>query len=236
MSSTTSAQRPHHHSATAGFRHARERELSVGCRTSSPITAGRDRQGPVSQVRRKVDRELSSGAAPLQIIGRIAEPLLVPIRGHNRQVDLSLTKTGARCVFRRWHRKLSRQSQDKADGVTPVGFFSVVGDRAPPSLGHQRVSGHRCLLGIEPRSLMTSIDTARSHHCLTRYLSWQPEHVSLTAATCVPNARASAIFISDNFAASRSSASLCVQNRRNLFRWQALRPWVVAYSLGEIGG
>src|SRR4051794_12851318 len=174
-----------------------------------------------------MDRELSSGAAPLQIIGRIAEPLLVPIRGHNRQVDLSLTKTGARCVFRRWHRKLSRQSQDKADGVTPVGFFSVVGDRAPPSLGHQRVSGHRCLLGIEPHSLMTSIDTARSHHCLTRYLSCNPNmslsRLRLAFLTPVPQQSSSPTALRPPV----QVLSLCVQNRRSLFRWQAcVRGWL----------
>src|SRR4051794_12851319 len=64
----------------------------------------------------------------------------------------------------------------------------------------------------------------------------QPEHVSLTAATCVPNARASAIFISDSFAASRSSAFALRSKSPKSFQMAGVRPWVVAYSLGEIGG
>src|SRR5258708_40240418 len=38
-------------------------------------------------------------------------------------INLSLT-TPLQSAQTRWHRKSSRQSQEKADGVAPVGFFS----------------------------------------------------------------------------------------------------------------
>ena len=54
-------------------------------------------------------------------LGRAQEPL------PSVAVNLSLAMPMQAWVRSRWHRKSGRQSQEKADGVTPAGFFSGAG-------------------------------------------------------------------------------------------------------------